>query len=247
MNNHTLAVAVIATLAVAASLPAQHAHGAHTPPADSARLIGTVDEAMSGELSEAARKHMELTPTRRATAADSARALAVANEVRTAIAKYADTAAATAAGYRMFLPGLKSQKVYHFTNYRHAMAAAFSFDPAKPTSLLYRRGSNGQMELIGAMFTAPRRVRTSRLDGRVPLSIAQWHKHVNWCVPRKGEEGRWLEQRDGKPVFGPESSIATKKGCDAAGGQFHENLFGWMLHANVFLGDDLATVYGHGH
>ena len=202
---------------------------------------------MSGELSDAARKHLELTPTRVATAADSAKAFEVAATLRKALTKYADTATATADGYRMFLPGLKTQKVFHFTNYRHAMLEAFRFDPEKPTSLLYQRGSDGKLQLIGAMYTAPKRVRAGRLDDRVPLSIARWHKHVNWCVPPKGDERRWLEQRDGLPLFGPESPIATRTECESVGGKFHESVFGWMIHANVFLGNDLATIYGHEH
>lgn len=97
------------------------------------------------------------------------------------------------------------------------------------------------------MYAAPRRMRTGKLDGRVPLSIARWHKHVNWCLPPKGKSERWLEKKDGLPVFGPESPIATRSECEAVGGQFHANLFGWMIHANVFLGEDLGTVFGHDH
>ena len=248
MNNRTIVALAVSTLSVATTLSAQHTHGSHAPPPpDSARLVGAADAAMSGALSDAARKHMELSPTRPGTAADSAKAREVAAVLRRALAKYADTSAATADGYQMFLPGLKTQKVFHFTNYRHAMTAAFRFDPGKPTSLLYQRAANGKLQLVGAMFTAPKRVRMSRLDERVPLSIARWHKHVNWCIPKKGDERRWLAQKDGLPVFGPESPIATKRECDAAGGRFHESVFGWMIHANVFLGDDLATVYGHEH
>jgi hypothetical protein len=248
MKLRTIATSLFSTLSFAGTLPAQHAPKSHAPPpADSARLVGAADAAMSGALSAAARKHMELSPTRPGTAADSAKARDLAAVLRRALAKYADTSAATADGYQLFLPGLKTQKVFHFTNYRHAMTAAFRFDPEKPTSLLYQRGANGQLQLVGAMFTAPKRVRMSRLDDRVPLSIARWHKHVNWCIPKKGEERRWLERKDGLPVFGPESPIATKRECEAVGGTFHESLFGWMIHANVFLGDDLATVYGHDH
>jgi hypothetical protein len=248
MQLRTVAALSFTTLVAASPLSAQHTHGGHAaPPADSARMVGAADAAMGGDLSEAARKHLELTPARAATAADSAKALEVAATLRKALTKYADTAAATADGYRLFLPGLKTQKVFHFTNYRHAMLEAFRFDPEKPTSLLYQRGSDGTLQLIGAMYTAPKRVRAGRLDDRVPLSIARWHKHVNWCVPPKGEERRWLEQRDGLPLFGPESPVATRRDCDGVGGKFHESVFGWMIHANVFLGSDLATVYGHDH
>ena len=154
---------------------------------------------------------------------------------------------AVADGYQMFMPNVKTQRVYHFTNYRNAFLEAIRFDASKPTSLLYQRDARGQLELIGAMYSAPRRMRAGRLDGRIPLSIGRWHKHVNWCLPQKGDEQRWLERRDSLPVFGPESPIATRAACENAGGRFHENLFGWMIHANVFLGEDLQTVFGHGH
>lgn len=227
----------------AAPALAQHDHHHE----DTARVVGSVDAAMSGPMSREARLHMLLTPERRATAADSARARAIAAQLRTALRKYADTAAAVADGYRMFMPNIKKQRVYHFTNYRKAFLEGFRFEPTEPTSILYRRGSDGRLELIGAMYTAPKRMSTGELDERIPLSIARWHKHVNWCLPKLGDRERWLERRDGKPVFGPESPIATKAQCDAVGGRFHSSLLGWMIHANVFLGEDLATVYGHEH
>jgi hypothetical protein len=48
-------------------------------------------------------------------------------------------------------------------------------------------------------------------------------------------------------VFGPESPIATKAECDAVNGDFHPNLFGWMIHANVVEGHDLASIWGDDH
>lgn len=121
------------------------------------------------------------------------------------------------------------------------------FDPDRPTSLLYRPGADGKLELIGAMYTAPKRMGTDKLDERVPLSIARWHKHVNWCVPPLGKQERWLERRNAQPVFGPESPIARRRACRAVGGRFLANPMGWMIHANVFLGEDLATIWGHDH
>jgi hypothetical protein len=87
-------------------------------------------------------KHMELTPVRAATHADSAKARALVSELRTAIAKYRDTSAAVA-GYQMFLPNVKDQRVYHFTNYRRALKEVFRFNADEPTALLYRKGKNG--------------------------------------------------------------------------------------------------------
>ena len=147
----------------------------------------------------------------------------------------------------MFMPQVKTQKVYHFTNKWNAVKEAFRFDPAKPTSLLYRKESDGHFVLVGAMYTAPKRFGIDKLDARVPTSIARWHKHVNWCLPPKDQSARWTERRNGEPVFGPESPIATKSACDAVGGVFHDTLFGWMLHANVLAGNDPTSIWGDEH
>lgn len=239
-----VAFALSTSCVTSSSLAAQHSHG-HS--SDSARMVGAVAAAMSGPMSPEAKKHMLLSPTRVATAADTARARDVAARLKKALAKYADTTAAVADGYKMFLPQVKTQRVYHFTNYRRAFSAAFTFDATKPTSVLYTKGPDGAFKLVGAMYTAPKRMRARRLDSRVPLSLGRWHKHVNWCLPKRGEGARYQETRDGKPIFGPESPIATKAECDAVRGQFHPNLFGWMIHANVFEGDDLQTIFGHDH
>jgi hypothetical protein len=190
---------------------------------------------------------MELSPTRKPTHADSVRAQEVAVELKRAIAKYQDTAAAVADGYKMFAPQLKQQPVYHFTKTSNAFLEAFRFNAERPTSLLYKRGGDGKLHLVGAMYSMPKRASVKRLDERVPLSIARWHKHVNWCVPKRGEQSRWTESHEGFPVFGPASPIATKDLCDAVGGKFHDSLLGWMIHANVYDGSDLGTIWGHEH
>ena len=211
-------------------------------------MVGMADHAMSDMgMDSIVSLHMEMTPRRAATHADSTRALTVVAELRHAIEKYKDVAVAERDGFQMFLPNVKNQRVYHFTNYRNAFREAFRFDPDEPTSLLYKRGPDGQMMLIGAMYTMPKRAGLDKLDERVPLSIAQWHKHVNWCLPKRGDAARWTERKDGRPVFGPESPIATQAACDAVGGEFHPSLFGWMIHANVFGGEDLGHIFGDEH
>lgn len=191
--------------------------------------------------------HMEMTPPRPPAPGDSARAAAVAAELRSAIARYRDTATAVRDGYRMFAPQIKNQKVYHFTRGWSAVQAAFRFDPSKPTSLLYTKEADGVFVLVGGMYTAPKRFSLDKLDERIPLSVARWHKHVNWCVPPRGQGARWLERANGQPVFGPESPIATKPACDAVGGVFHESLLGWMVHANVMTSSDPAVIWGDEH
>jgi hypothetical protein len=246
MKTATFPLLLLITAVVAHPLRAQHTHG-ETHSADSSHMIGAADATMSGPMSEAAQKHLELSPARRATSQDSAKAMEVVKQLRVALAKYADTAAAAADGYRMFAPKLKQQRVFHLTNYKNAFLEGFRFDAAKPTSILYQRAADGSLKLIGAMYTAPKRTDVTALDERVPLSIARWHKHVKWCVPRLGHAERWLERRNNTPVFGPESPIATRAECRQAGGLFLASPMGWMIHANVFAGDDLGAIFAHEH
>ena len=242
-------VAVVSAAPAPATAQTGHLHPptARKPVGDSAHLSGMADHAMSGPMDENMMKHMELTPVRAATREDSARATRIVAELKQAIAKYQDTAVAVADGYKMFLPGLKTQRVFHFTNNGRALLSVVHFDAAKPTSLLYARGVDGKLHLTGAMYTMPKNASLSRLNDRVPLGIARWHKHVNWCLPKKGDEARWAEQTAGKPAFGPEGLIATKAECDSVNGDFHPNVFGWMLHANVYEGTDLASIFGDEH
>jgi hypothetical protein len=217
------------------------------PQNDSAQMAGKADHAMSGPMDENMMKHMELTPLRTPTHEDTVRAMKIAAALRQAIEKYQDTAVARADGYKMFLPNVKNQRVYHFTNYGRAFLAAFHFDASKPTSILYKHGDDGKLHLVGAMYTMPKGAKLDRLDERVPLGIARWHKHVNWCLPKKGDQWRWTETRDGHRVFGPESPIATKAACDAVNGDFHPSTFGWMIHANVIEGHDIASIWSDDH
>jgi len=213
----------------------------------SARAQSTDTGLRTGGAPDNSALHLEMTPLRPLVPGDSARAAAVAAELRGAILKYRDTTAAVADGFRMFAPQIKNQKVYHFTRGLNALQEAFRFDPARPTSLLYTKGADGKLLLVGAMYTAPKRFAHEKLDARIPLSIARWHKHVDWCVPPRGARERWLERANGQPVFGPESPIATKKACDAVGGVFHESPLGWMVHANVMASNDPAAIWGDEH
>ncbi len=200
-------------------------------------------EAMAGKMMESA--HMRMTPMRSATHADTVRALAIADTLRRALAKYADPAVAERDGFKLFAPNVKKQKVFHYTKWENVLGEAFRFNPAKPTSILYEKDSSGHMKLVGAMYTTPKRAKPDDLDKRVPLSVAQWHLHTNLCAPKKGDERRYLEMQNGKPLFGIAGSITTKDACDAANGRFTPVLFGWMVHANVFEGTDLKSVWGH--
>lgn len=218
-------------------------------------LPGLACAQASGAMIETA--HLRLTPPRPASASDSARAREIGRVLRQAVARYESVDSAVADGYEQFAPGLKRQRVFHFTKRGHALRNEFGFDAARPTSLLYAPDAKGQLRLTGAMYTAPRRSSLEQLEARVPLGIAQWHLHTNVCVPGRGERERWGELRDGKMVFGLLSPIATEAACTAVGGRFHEAVFNWMVHANfaadggaVTWGDDGAAhagMEGHSH
>lgn len=249
----TLAVAGASILVVSVQFP--HRLRAQTPPApqthpmsDSMQMSAMADDAMGGMPADAnMMKHMLLTPARHATHDDTLRAEKVVAELESAIAKYRDTSAATAAGYKMFLPKVKTQRVFHFTKGSNGFKEAFRFDPTQPTSLLYERALGGGLRLVGAMYTMPRRASLDKLNQRIPLSIAHWHQHVDWCLPKLRDQARWRDSTNGAPVFGPESPIATKSACDAAGGRFYPHLLGWMVHVNVFKGSDLGAIFADDH
>ena len=206
-----------------------HKHSDNEAAADPSRAV---DETMAGAMT--ANPHLRMSPIRAASHADSARAAQLVEQARVALAKYKDVRAAERDGYRMFAPGIKNQPVYHFTNLRLAIRERFRFDPAQPSSLLYKSNPDGSLRLVGAMYTAPKDATPEELNARVPLGIAQWHLHTNMCVPRLTEVARWKEVTNGRPVFGPASPIATGDACDKVNGKFLPVVFNWMVHANVY-------------
>jgi hypothetical protein len=169
--------------------------------------------------------HMHMSKLRETQPGDQEKAQKVVEQGREALKKYRDYKVALAEGFQIFLPNVP-QKMYHFTNYQYAFDAAFSFDPTRPTSLLYEKHGDGY-KLIGAMYTAPVNFTEDQLNARIPLSVAQWHQHVNMCRP---PQGRGLEMLGKNPRFGLQGSISTREACEAAGGTFYPHVFGWMVH-----------------
>lgn len=242
---------LVLTVATAACARAQRS----TTSSDTAQTPGMVmgAESAMGSMTmtpadvKAMNEHMEMTSHRPSNSADSIRAAHVVTQLRSSIAKYKDVDVAVNDGFRQFAPQVKNQHVYHFTNYRWALENSFRFNPEKPTSLLYKKDAGGKFVLVGAMYTAPKRASEQDLDKRVPLSVAQWHKHVNWCLPPRGAgESAWQTTKNGRPVFGP-LGVSTEAECDAAGGRFEKEVFGWMVHANVYASDDPKVIWHDDH
>jgi hypothetical protein len=179
--------------------------------------------------------HMKMTALRPAKPGDVDRAKQVAESARKASEHYTDYHVALAEGFQIFHPEIP-QKMYHFTSIRYAIEARFQFNPEHPTSLLYEKHGD-DYKLIGVMYTAPKRMSEEELDQRVPLSVAQWHEHVNFCAPPAGHKNEYMNPH---PQFGLRGSITTQEACDAAGGTFHPVIFNWMVHVYPFEKDQAS-------
>jgi hypothetical protein len=184
-------------------------------------------------------RHLTMTGMRPRTPEDVQRAGEIVTQLRTGIEKYKDYHVALNDGFRIFLPNVP-QPEYHFTSYRNGFMEAFTFDPARPTSLLYKKTATGY-ELAGAMFTMPQRATEEQLNARVPLSVAMWHLHTNLCMPPRAE----LQAADWTK-FGLHGSIATKDTCEVAGGRFSPVIFGWMVHVYPYE-DSLDKIFAMHH
>jgi hypothetical protein len=176
--------------------------------------------------------HMYLTALRPLEPGDQSKADAVVAAARAAMAPYRDYQKALADGFEIFLPNVP-QAQYHFTNYAYALAARVRFDPLKPTSLLYKKTADGY-QLMGAMYTDRVDASEDELNQRIPLSVARWHQHTNFCKAPPGQKAAYFGP-DAK--FGLLGSITTPEACVAAGGEFHPHLFGWMVHVYPYETD----------
>jgi len=173
--------------------------------------------------------HMKMTTLRTAKPGDRKKADQVAQAARATAEKYQDYKVALADGYKVFLPKLP-QKQYHFTNYWYAFWARKYFDPSHPTSLLYEKHGD-DYKLIGVMSTAKKDTSEDDLNERIPLSVAQWHAHVKLCMPPRDKR---QEAMPPNAKYGLAGSITTKDACNAAGGRFFPQVFGWMVHVYPF-------------
>jgi hypothetical protein len=216
--------------------------------------------------------HMVMTESRPATPADLERAREIIDTLRTSIRKYKDYRVALANRYVPFLPSIP-QEVYHFTNFRDAGEEySGHFDLKHPGSLLYIKKGADDYGLIGAMYSAPPGTTHQELDQLIPLSIGTWHAHTDICLPDgitlndllRGDVGaggpfipgmipasqnpraeeinrQFGVFADGR--FGFRGKIADDAQCNAAGGHFIKQAFGWMIHVYPFAGDDLKVAF----
>ena len=146
--------------------------------------------------------------------------------LRADLVRYRDPAAAERDGYRKEGEDVPVGSLKHFFKYENFAKNQTHLDPRAPAAILYRRTATG-FELAGVMFTAPISASMDELDRRIPLALGHWHSHRNICMPPKGAPMTTHAER---APFGFEGSITTRAACDAAGGTFLDNVYGWMTH-----------------
>lgn len=207
---------------------------------DEMRKMGPSMAAMAG--------HMIVTSVWAKQPGDEERANAVIAAAKAVTEHYKDYHTALAEGYVIMHPDAK-QTQWHFTNDANGQEAEVRFDPSKPSALLYLHPGHGGYKLEGVMYTARVHESEEELNRRIPLSIARWHQHVNFCAAPKD---RVQEYFGPHPTFGMFGSIKTKAACDAAHGNFYPYIFNWMIHvfpyekdySGIFsMNDDVPHVH----
>ena len=210
------------------------------------RSRGNADNSMADRGMNHMAGHMRFTSLRPIQPGDQQKADALAAAARLAMEPYRDYHKALADGYQVFLPNIP-QAVYHFSRRDYAMAARWQFNPAYPTSLLYTKTRDGSYKLVGVMYTDRVDATEDELNDRIPLSIARWHQHINFCKAPRSQKAEYLGP-DAK--FGLRGSITTETACDAAGGIFYPHVFGWMVHVYPYEKDPKkiwSIDNDHGH
>ena len=87
------------------------------------------------------------------------------------------------------------------------------------------------------MFTDRADASEEELNQRIPLSVARWHQHTNFCA---APADKVKDYHGDHPKFGMFGSISTKEACLAEGGRFFPVMFNWMIH--VFPYEDTMTA-----
>jgi hypothetical protein len=189
--------------------------------------------------------HMQMSLKGKGQPADQERAQRIVAAARTVVAHYADVNTALRDGYKPFHPTGKLGEEVHYTNYRYNRLEQRHVNYDHPGSILYKRTPEG-MQAVGVMYTAPQDSKPERLNAVAPLSIATWHRHVDFCG---GPRGRPFQELFGPHAkFGPQGSIHTEEACKEAHGLWIPVVFGWMTHVypnakppdEVWAGMDMA-------
>jgi hypothetical protein len=172
-------------------------------------------------------RHMQMSLKGDPAPGDAARATEILGAADAVLSRYSDVKTALRDGYKPFFPTGRIGEEIHYTNYRYRRKEQQQVDYSRPGSVLYRRTADG-LKAVGVMYTAPADASPQQLNAIAPLSIATWHRHVDFCGgPRNLPAG---EQFGPNARFGPQGSIHTEEACLAAQGLWIPVVLNWMTH-----------------
>ena len=171
--------------------------------------------------------HMQMSLKSDAAPGDAERATEILNTAAGVLSRYRDVNAAVHDGYKPFFPSGKIGEEIHYTNYRYRRLEQHHIEYSRPGSILYKRTADG-LKAVGVMYTAPTDSTASQLNAIAPLSVATWHRHVDFCGGPKTLPKS--EQFGSNARFGPQGSIHTEEECAAAQGLWIPVVLEWMTH-----------------
>lgn len=171
--------------------------------------------------------HMQMSLKGEPAPGDQERAAQILAAADAVLARYRGVKTAVREGYKPFFPTGRIGEEIHYTNYRYRRKERQKVDFSHPGSILYKRRPEG-LEAVGVMYTAPADSSPQQLDAIVPLSIATWHRHVDFCGGPRNLPAS--EQFGPNARFGPQGSIHTEEDCKAAQGLWIPVVLEWMTH-----------------
>jgi hypothetical protein len=172
-------------------------------------------------------RHMQMSLKREPAPGDESRAAEILAAAAAVLSRYRDVGTALHDGYKPFFPTGRIGEEIHYTNYRYRRHEEQHVDYSRPGSILYKRTADG-LEAVGVMYTAPADASPQQLDAIAPLSIATWHRHVDFCG---GPRTLPLSEQFGPNArFGPQGSIHSEDECRAAQGLWIPVVLNWMTH-----------------
>jgi hypothetical protein len=171
--------------------------------------------------------HMQMSLKGDPKPGDDARATEILTAAAAVLSQYRDVKTAQNDGYRPFFATGRIGEEIHYTNYHRRRLEQQHIDYSRPRSILYKRTADG-LKAIGVMYTAPTDATPEQLNAIAPLSVATWHRHVDFCGGPKTLPKS--EQFGPNALFGPQGSIHTEEACAAAQGLWIPLVLEWMTH-----------------
>jgi hypothetical protein len=171
--------------------------------------------------------HMQMSLKGETAPGDEALATQILKEADGVLSHYSDVKTAVRDGYKPFFPSGKIGEEIHYTNYRYRRVEQQHVDYSHPGSILYKRTSDG-LKAVGVMYTAPADSTPQQLNAIAPLSLATWHRHIDFCGGPKNLPAN--EQFGPNARFGPQGSIHTAEECSAEHGLWIPLVLDWMTH-----------------